>query len=185
MAAHLLGLPIKHKIADVKDLATELAKAQKWILVSEVEVMLDTTTVSFTGLDLDSAKSYMLITVIKCVTGNADYLIYFNNDTTNSHYYTQGFWCGSTARSSSRLNKPLWTYLVTNQCGFTHGKIMRDPNGCPRWGNVQTNHSPSVVVIEMRNGVRNVAGNVTRIDITSSAADRIGAGSKLLLFKAV
>lgn len=185
MAAHLLGLPIKHKIADVKDLAMELAEAKKWILVSEVEVELDTTTVSFTGLDLDAVRFYMLLTLIKTVNGNSDFAIYFNNDTVATHYYTQGFYAGHTTRSSSRLNKSLWHYNQVNNASLCYGFIGRAPDGYPRWTSMQNTKSPSVIAIEMRFGVLNVVGNVTRIDITASTANAIGAGSKLLLFKAV
>ena len=187
----ILNLPAP--VADEEPLRKIDGAGGAWTLVSAVDVTLNTTTVSFTGLDLDAAKLYDLYLALKNPTGaTRAYWIYFNNDNTNANYWIRnlkGDWDGAADRiASSRFNDPYIFAVKANLAGACNAVIMRETStGYPFWlmrGGIRTNPiRANGLDILYYAGYYPTAGNVTRIDITANAANGIGAGSKLALFK--
>jgi len=155
-----------------------------WEKIRDISLTEDVTTATLDNLDLDRDKAYMLVVSIHNPTTLAPYYyLFFNEDTTLTNYYTQIIYAAATALSASRTNNPYFALASAGQDVFAFVKIIRTPDGYPRWqSNIQYNNPPSINIIHYY-GARNVVENVTRIDITSSEANGIGAGSRIMLFR--
>jgi len=144
------------------------------------------TTVSFTGLDLDADKRYLLIFVVTNPTASSSYYdIYFNGDTTRTNYYRQWLGAASTSISAARANDPAIISLGAGKEVFCIVEIMRDPAGIPRFSTNNNIDDTSAVAINLNYGAWITSANVTSIDITAGTANAIGIGSKFILFKVV
>jgi len=154
-----------------------------WEKVAEVDVTVDTTTITITGLDLDASKVYHMFLKVKNPTGvPAGYALFFNGDTTLTNYYKQYILGDGTSLSGNRENNPYFLGVTAGESAFVSFVIMRPPDGLARWANRNCELKSSLLKAAIIAGCYEIAGNVTQIDVWSNQAGGIGAGSKLILF---
>jgi len=156
-----------------------------WEKVAEVTVSgAAVTSIQVTGLDLDTAKAYMIVFHGNnaTVTSGALYLE-VNGDTTITNYYTRVISAYDTIVSTSLINKPYISDFVAGQDTYFVTIMIRDVSGYPRCSYVAVERDPSGLVTRTTGWTRNVTGNVTSIEIVSSVSSAIAIGSKLLIFK--
>jgi len=168
------------------------AGSSGWELLADEDLSSPATSVSWTGLDLDAARIYdIYLAISEGASGSTTYSIYFNNDTTAANYWCrklQAKWSGSAEQVlTARYNAAYLFALDPGKTGVISLGVMRETGtGYPYWlvksGFRQSTTRTDGVDILYFAGVSPAAGNVTRIDITASNADGIGAGSKLRLF---
>jgi hypothetical protein len=156
-----------------------------WNLVTETDIITNTSSVSFTGLDLDSARIYLLYMAVTNpqATGGWGY-IYFNNDFLATNYYSQILKGNDALVVANRQNRPRVIAFDAGYEAFGWCNIMRTPDGRTRYFILTNTDDPSVLQIMHLTGAWTGTVNVTSIDITAPVANGIGAGSKFILFKA-
>jgi len=156
-----------------------------WSLVSEVDVGAGgTSSVAFTGLDSDSDKAYLILAAITAANAvGCNSRIYFNNDKTDTNYWYQMFMANGATITGGRANEPFFGFTPNNQEMFAYAYVMRDPYQARYsvWTNIR---DPASLRTQNMSGAWTTSATITRIDIDSVAANAIGQGSKIILFKA-
>jgi len=154
--------------------------------IAEVEVSSDCDYVEFTGLDGNSAWFYVLFAVFKNPTANdLRYKIYVNGDTADSNYYTQETHADGSSDSYVRLNGPSIAFGYDGENSFCHVIITKDPAGYFRWISENNYREGSAISANRDLGCKiNTIDNITSLRVYASTTGGIGAGSKLILFKA-
>jgi len=177
---------LDHVHAHPPGLGADLHHTPYWILVEKIEVTADTTTVTFLDLDLDAVGVYTLYFMLHNPLGElVIWRIFFNNDFVTTNYYYQRFHLSGASIYTSRYNDTVIgiTEALTSIIGTCW--FMRPPDGYPRMMELATRQTPAIICREEFIVARNIAENVTRIDIQADSTNGIGAGSKLWLFKMV
>jgi len=155
-----------------------------WEKIAEIDVAADTTTITVTGLDINTDKVYHLLLKVKNPTGSVcDLRIYIENDLTDTNYYSQHHHVHGTACDNVIRNYPEITRVEAGQEAFISLLMVRTPDGEMRFLSMSAMTVTSVFALEVHAGryVPAIA-NITRIDIQASVTDSIGAGSKLIIF---
>jgi len=141
------------------------------------------TSIDFSGLDLDAAKAYMItVRITNTATGAAGLNMFFNDDTTQAHYYEQSIYASGAVVASYRGNDASVAYLDPgneNTAVITIARGVGKVKSCVKGSNreqaaIETNDYINCWVTE---------ANVTRITFTASAANTIGIGSRIMIFK--
>jgi len=144
----------------------------------------DQTTLTYTGLDLDAAKAYlMLLMFTNPTTSTAEYSLFYNNDTVAANYYNQALWASGTTIYASRANNAHISGAVAGQQANVTLWIFRDPAGYVRAIPFENLREPASIVLRIRSHIWVTTANVTRIDIMATVAGAIGVGSKVLIFR--
>jgi hypothetical protein len=142
------------------------------------------TTVSFTGLDLDSAKAYIIIAKFTNPTINTtEYKLYFNGDTTDTNYYYQYILADGATVSSGRSNSSRYLGVEAGEEVIGFGTTQRDPAGYVKSSIFEARRDPATVLILQTAHTWLTQANVTQMDFTSSVAGAIGVGSRIMIFK--
>lgn len=152
--------------------------------VSEVTVAGSAvTSVAFTGLDLSADKAYILIGSLNNPTlSNMTIRLYYNSDTTNSHYYMGVLWGGGGSVGNSAGNDASFGDYNAGFSGNFYAVITALPDGKPYANMTEITHTNDCYQ-NIFGHIRNNTENVTRIDLTASVASSIAIGSKFILFK--
>lgn len=142
------------------------------------------TTLTLSGLNLDTDKFYDLEFSFKNATGSASDLGFeANSDTTATNYYRQSFSVSGGGNGESRANNATAVGLPASTCAIGFGKLMVDQDGKARlllWNNQD---SMNVLVLQGFAQGHNATGNVTSITIRSAVANALAIGSYILAKK--
>ena len=141
------------------------------------------TSIDTQGLDLDNAKTYMILFRTTNTTGSENNIqIFFNNDTTATNYYSQSLRASGATIEASRSNAP----YIGNVNAGTEGTfffILAREVGKLKLIGLGSEYEQSTVNVEHRTIDWITEANVTRITLTASEASSIGIGSRLTIFK--
>lgn len=155
-------------------------------LLAEFEVTgSPTTSVNFSGLDINTHKSYRIeVEIVGVSGGGSNIYMFVNGDSTVTNYYMQMTGYNNTTVSTSRQNHPrignIWGAGVVMQgivdCSLIGGIFQyRASSNYLTGSTVQGNDT-------WGNKVATVA-NITSIQIVSSSANNIGVGSKIRIYR--
>lgn len=142
------------------------------------------TTVSFTGLSIDTSKHYILVYDLKTGAAGANIFIFVNADTTVTNYYSQLIDCDAAVLGGNRYNSPMVAWVNANgrESGFAHIFLgVDDYFRCIAQNQRYT--GASVRVTQYATCKTGTTADITQIDITSSAANHLVAGSRFTLYE--
>ncbi|RLE76539.1 MAG: hypothetical protein DRJ44_03890 [Thermoprotei archaeon] len=182
--ADLIDVSTPHSTADIADSAITSAKLSfaTYEKIYETTLSSNVTSITITGLDINSDKQYKLIINLKNGAGSGLFRIYVNNDTTATNYYEQRLLANDTTVTANRINDcyidgvTVEAYVEIDIIRTNDGYIlMFVKNSLNRGSSVYT-------------GVRAIstAGthtNLTQIDLVGSTSGLFGAGTRIMLFK--
>lgn len=142
------------------------------------------TSISFTGLDLDTDRVYYIILSSKNNgVGNTDIKLEYNGDTTNTNYYIQQLWADNANVGGARAN-------AASICNFNNSTdniitfwICRDVSGYPRCISNSNSRAPNGILRDEFFHVYNVVANVTSIQLIAGAANGFAQDTKAHIFK--
>jgi hypothetical protein len=154
------------------------------MLVGEKVITSASQQEDFTSLDIDTHGVYVLEMALVNDSGGAiDYYLCVNDDVTATNYYSQSGYDENASTGAVRANTPSIYNLGNNDRGYCHAKIMlvEDYMHAISICNGETGAN----VVMRHQAVQKVATvtNITKINIRASAANGIGVGSVLRLFK--
>lgn len=140
--------------------------------------------VDITGLDLDTDKYYLIVVKIDNTTvAERSYTLYANADTTAGNYYDQYLNAIAGAVTAARANDGLMGACDANTCGFFIIHMLRDQDNYPRAFIFSNSFAAASVRFQNSAWIHNDTTNVTQINLKGSAADSIGIGSRITIFK--
>ena len=152
-------------------------------LLAEEEVTgSPTTTITITGLDLDSSKMFILCFSFKGANNATTGYVYYNNDTTNANYTQQSLQVNGTTVSGARFPGPGLPATASNGRCYAIAFIMRDPDGYVRLNALTIREESSSVKLVNKVFMWATTNNVTRIDLTANQTNGLAVGTKVLLF---
>ena len=153
--------------------------------IAEVNVESDTTSVSFTNLDINTDKVYVFyINVYNPTTDNAGIDIFVNNDTTVTNYYREHLVASGSSVGAGNVNDNRIMNVFAGTSTSAHVIVMLDPQGHVRtqtWENDRSGTDLRVMLFNVYKSTTET--NVTQIDLTASVTNAIGAGSRFALYK--
>jgi len=156
-----------------------------WEKVADVVVTgSPVTSIDIDGLDLDAAKVYMIFfRHFNATSSDGNILLYFNDDTNNSNYYSQFLSANGTDVFGGRYNMPYISNMNANSKVLTFLLLTRE-KGEPVTLSMSNRNRPSQI-IEIMNWyhIRLVDENVTKITFTSTIANSIDIGSRIIIFR--
>lgn len=159
-------------------------------LLSEQIVGAATTTVTFTGLNINTDRKYILDVLIKTNTAtNVSYKIFINNDTTAGNYQTVLISVtAANVISNGYANTQILELDASGgaSSGSANINIELGPDGifrCISHCNELIAPTAAVKLEIYSVSSRVTFANITRIDITASGANQIGAGSIFRLYR--
>jgi len=155
------------------------------VKVSDVDVSSNTTTVSFTGLDINADGFYLLKGTVKNATSDAtDLYLYFNGDTTNTNYYRQQFYANGSNIGYNRVNAPNFINVAgSGESSFDVSIFRTDTGYCFAHLFCTMNKASNVAILLRTLSTATTHTNITQIDLTASVTDAIAAGSQFVLYK--
>jgi hypothetical protein len=156
-------------------------------LIQTITVSVDTTSITFSNLDINTDKKYMIDALINCKQNNTSYSLFVNNNTTAANYYrtelnadfgavatTSGNDAGFIfiSQAGDRLYADIKIILGDDGLTRSQTQIQRDLFGIGNQGVWLASIAYSVAI-----------ANITRLDIVGNNADSIGAGSFFRLYR--
>lgn len=153
-------------------------------LLAEYEVTGSAvTSIDFSGLDINTHKSYRVeIDILNATGSNSDVSLFVNNDTTQTNYYTQVFGASATTVSAARYNSNIAISLLasTRNCMTCFVSII---SGYYKTRTLFTRGEASIEshtnVISKTSSIT----NITQLTLVSSIAKAIGIGSKVRIYR--
>lgn len=142
------------------------------------------TSIDFTGLDINTDKSYRLeINFINAGAGSGGAELYYNNDTTSTNYNSQQEIINGTSITGVRINTGRIIYANSGEASsFT--AFISAPGGyatCKSYGHY---------VLATINGLRYTQNkkdvtvtNITQLTLTADLSLNIGVGSKIGIYR--
>jgi len=156
------------------------------MLVGEIEVSQATTEVSFTGLDINAHKGYVLESYINGAAAGSNYYLFYNNDETNTNYYHQRLEVGGsdgTSITAARANNAAYcaSAVASNIYAVTH--IDRGADSIIRsiTQSINQAYTVSLFIYAQRHTVSQ--NNLTTLTIQAGQENAIGAGSRFRLWR--
>jgi hypothetical protein len=145
------------------------------------------TSLSVTGLDLDTDERYVLfVSLEEASTNNNMVSLTYNSDTTATNYYSQNMLVSHNSLSGDRSNTARILYLYASTATNSRIEIWNDNNSNPRAMALSNLNTMATVSNEQRFHVWNTAGtNVTGLTLTGDQANGLAVGSKIEVFKVV
>ena len=141
-----------------------------------------TTTVTFSELDLNTDKVYVLWAQVEYNALNNWLRLFINNDTTTTNYYTQLIWANSTSITGQISNDTLIGYTDTTACCLECILMKGEGSSKPKFqGRFNRNTGTEMVLYQFVGSYETAVSNVTQIDISHISANGIGANSKFYL----
>ena len=163
-----------------------LTETTEYELLADIEVTGSATTnVYINGLSIGKGDEVVLVSTVDSTSASSYCLIYYNNNVVNSNYYTQYLDAENTVYSGGRSNLPQFD---GNTAGKKHSnaKIKLTNNG---YIVHQIEHNmlfggSSLKLFNFYGTTTWTASAITSIQITASATNGIGIGSRFQLYRA-
>jgi len=154
--------------------------------VAEIDVAADTTSMTITGLDINTDKFYLLLFKTKNPTASGSgYCLFVEGDLVTTNYYNQNVYGDGASVGGTRENIPRIIYLPAGERGSCTVWLFRDPDGYPRYFSTIARATGATMILVIRDGSKTATvTNITRIDVQSEVTNAIGAGSKLIIYGA-
>jgi hypothetical protein len=151
--------------------------------VAEVTVSSNTTSVSLTGLDINTAKMYILQFLVKNAGTACFYYLFVNNNTTQTNYYTQYFGVGGTGTNAQRANDARFNYTNASSESFVCSFIGLTPDGKYKALTIDGRQTGSSTEVDLEFASSTFTmSNITDLTIQAGSANQIAAGSKVILW---
>jgi hypothetical protein len=143
------------------------------------------TTISFTGLNLDTDKMYFIVLNIKNAgAGNRVLSMYMNADTTATNYYVQWLDANGAGVASGRANDARIMDVIasTDSVGFIF--MTKLASRIPRSiCDAMVDVPASCQQLKYAHIRKTDTSNVTQIDFTISSASQIDIGSRISIYR--
>jgi len=155
------------------------------IKVGHVQVDANTTTISFSSLDLTKEKVYLIMVNLKnATTGTVNVDVYINGDSTRTNYYRQRLMADGTTVSGARYNDPAVFPIEASERTNGYLFLWVDPDGYVKGaGYAVLNTGDTIKVYHNTLSSTFTVSQVTSIDLTAQTANGIAAGSHVWLYK--
>lgn len=142
------------------------------------------TTLTISGLDLNTAKNYHVkITVKNATASTPNMFLYYNSDTTNANYARQGVRTDSTALTAARGADGLVGVTLASAALTLFGRISKDFDGKPISDWVGSAGGLSTLVQRHINHFWNSTSNVTGMTASMDVANSLSVGSKIQIWE--
>jgi len=153
--------------------------------ISEVELSSDTNQITFTGLDINTHKIYVIYANMKNADTsnplNSD--IYINGDTTETNYYTEQIYASGSTVSAQNNNRSMFLDIPAGQTAICRVFMMRTIDDHVRMVMLSNRNEGTDLMIQY-NAIfyTQTATNITQIDIKVRTGNNFASGSKIYLF---
>lgn len=155
-------------------------------LLAEYEVTGSAvTSIDFSGLDINTHKSYRVeMELVNATASLANIYSFINGDTTLTNYYSQYAYANGTGLSGSRVNTPQLTQMTASQSSSLYVCNITRSNGYPFLHTVGSFNDASTIQT-LQNITKKTATvtNITQLTFTASVASSIGVGSKIRIYR--
>lgn len=143
------------------------------------------TSVQFTGLDINTHKSYRVeIDLYNPTVSTSTYSIFFNNDLVDTNYYRQYIYANGASITAARSNDAIILTLTASTNGSAEGPVSLDVGGRPRVTMNESRYNSTTTELVTKTIVKTgTVANVTQIDIVGSVASSIGIGTKIRIYR--
>jgi len=155
--------------------------------VADITVSSNTTQVDITGLDIGKGSEYLLVSdSLPNPTSSRDILLFVNNDTITTNYYSQVIYGTGTAAVAIRLNTALLVGGGTGLSSISYSYLKLSNTGSYTGQHYEIrNYGTSNILIDNA-FVSSTAENITSINqlnIKSTLTNGIASGSRFTLYK--
>ena len=142
------------------------------------------TSIDFSGLDINTHKSYRVeIELINATASGGALYCFVNGDTTLTNYWSQYFYANSTSVTSARQNNPQISTLIASSIASVQLSIEK-VNGYTRITSSDNFNTSSSIAYEIFSSTKTATvTNITQLTFTSSVASSIGVGSKIRIYR--
>jgi hypothetical protein len=153
-------------------------------LVEDRTLVTAATTISFTGLDLDTDVYYFIIgKTTNTAVASAELRLGFNTDTTLTDYYTQYYYAQAAALAAARINSPTFMSTAVGEEVFFYILLTRDAAGRTKAIVMGGANDPASSYIQNAMVSWVTAANVTSIQFFTDIANSYGIGSRFTVYK--
>ncbi len=138
------------------------------------------TSIDFSGLDINTHKSYRAeVELVNGTASSADIYCFFNGNTTLTNYYSQLLQSNTSTTTSIRLNKASVFSLTASS--IVNGVVIV----LPKIAIAQSiRNIGSTIMHETYSMAKTIPeSNITQLTFTSSATSAIGVGSKIRIYR--
>ena len=170
-------------IPDVVD-ATSSVKGidYKGLLYEAVVTGSAVTSIDFSGLDINTHKSYRVEIELNNTVSTGLYC-FVNNDTVLTNYWSQSWGGNHATYTGNRANNATVATLST-VAGHTCTLNCSKANGTPLFTGISSSQlSATIVGYNVFMFKTTTVTNITQLTFTSSAASAIGVGSKIRIYR--
>lgn len=156
--------------------------------VAEVDVSTATTSVTFDNLTIGKDSEYLLVADRFNPTSSSSIRLFANNNQTNTNYWRQFVYAAGTTTGATRVNESSFGYSITNHRVLSIASIKLTNNG---YFTVQSNYAADYTTgSEVYIGKQYMTSTfttteITRLDVVSQAANGLGVGSRIELYKLI
>jgi hypothetical protein len=162
-------------------------QGQKIEVVEDKTLAADATSVTFSGLSLDSVRGYLVVIDLKTDSTGIISLT-CNSDTTAANYDSQfGKFDGATVSASRDTDSRNFAGVSANTCFSCVYLITKDVNGNVRFQQLGSsdNETASLRLTYRTIVWQSSAANLTGFTITHAIADAFLSGSRFTLYELV
>ena len=156
------------------------------VLLAEYEVTGSAvTSIDFTGLDINSHKSYRIeIEAYNPAATESFVYAYINNDTVGSNYYSQQQKTDGTGVTAGRANSAALFWVGAGQRMSGDAKLAITPGGYAMAVSNHTSNPSSLLARQIYAWVKMATvSNVTQITLVGSTASSLGIGTKVRIYR--
>ena len=149
--------------------------------VADVKVPANTTQVDLTGFTIEKGSEYLLVSD----AGTGALFVYVNDNTTDSNYWSQSIYGGGTSANAGRQNNPLLiNSSSTRVLVYSHIKLSEISAYTKQsYGIILNGETAPTVANHFASSTAENITSITKLNIKSSAANGILAGSRFMLYK--
>ncbi|WP_067176968.1 hypothetical protein [Sulfurospirillum sp. UCH001] len=174
-----------NKIATTAFVQEEGFLKNKALLAEYVVTGSAVTSIDFTGLDINTHKSYRVEISIANATANSSGLYCFiNGDTNLTNYYRELVQFDGTTIGANRANNPQIITLQPSSSLSLTSNVQRGDNGYARAINFGNSSNGSSILKEDSTLVKTATvSNITQLTFTTSVVNAIAIGSKIRIYR--
>ena len=151
--------------------------------VTEIDITTTCQQVTISGLNFNKYKKIQINGSIYNPSGDGSIIsLCCNDDITVTNYYSEMIYSSSTTIAAQRYNNAKCCFVSARKHSFFNALVSYDYNNIFRALSKDSRDDPSAVCLDTYSiaGSSNVT-NITKLNLISSAANSIGAGSKIFV----
>ena len=140
------------------------------------------TSIDFSGLDINTHKSYRIEAILPASSAQAIVRMFVNNNTTMTNYYTQRTYYESSASGTTALQEPRFSESVSpTQAQITTGTVSRSSDSLMLF-NTHCGYGNGGFIIGSGRSTVTFA-NITQLTFVANAANGFGVGSTIRIYR--